>query len=138
VLVYADKKGAAGDLADMVLDAQETYSGTTQAGSLQTFKTFKGKTGESSRGLLIRLLAPGSNFGLTGTINLTITAVQFQRDRMLGQVVIMRFDAKDVRAEVIDLARKLDKRMQTVLAGGDPDTQNAAASEEGAPPQSPR
>ncbi len=137
VLLYADKKGAAGDLSDMVLDAQENYSGTTRAGSLQTFKSFKAKVGESSRGILIRLLAPGSNFGLTGTINLTITGVEFQRDRMLGEVIIMRFDAKDVQAEAIDLARKLDKRMQTVLAGGSPDSQNASAPEEGAPPQSP-
>jgi hypothetical protein len=120
VILYANRDGAAGDLDDSLGDLKRDFSGTSEFGSLQGFKTFKPKVGERSHGEIIRVMTPGSNFGITGVVNITITSVSFQRDRMVGAVVIMSFDAKDLKGETIDLARKLDKRMQAVLRGEQP------------------
>jgi parvulin-like peptidyl-prolyl isomerase len=120
IVLYADAKGAASDLRDGVNDKQKGFSGTTKFGSLQSFKTFDPKVGQLGSGQVVRLLSPGSNFGLKFDQEVTITLVQFQRDRLVGSIVITRFDNKDVKGEVIDLARKLDKRMQAVLRGEQP------------------
>jgi hypothetical protein len=117
VVLYADAKGAAADLADMLGDQKTGLSGTTKFGTLQSFKTFKPKVGQSAHGQVIRLVSPGSNFGISEPVNVTITAIEFQRDRIVGSVVLMRFDPKDVKAEATDLARKLDRRIQVVLRG---------------------
>ena len=126
IVLYADKKGAAGDLVDSLKDQQTGFSGTTKYGSLQAFKTFHPGVGEEAHGAVIRLLSDGKNFGLPTVVTVTITSIQFRRDRMVGAVVVMRFDNKDVTAEITDLARKLDKRMQTVLRGDQPPGSDAS------------
>ena len=139
VTLYADEKGAAGDLDDQLADLQRNISGTTGLGSLQSFQMFEAGVGEKSYGVTARLLTPGNAFGLPGTVTLTITAVAFQRDRLVAEVMFMRFDANDVQAESVELARKLDRRMKTVLSGGLPDTGVASdpVGSDPAPPQSP-
>jgi hypothetical protein len=126
IILYADSKGAAGNLVDSIGDMQRGFSGTTKFGTLQAYQTFSPKVGEDSHGEVVRLLTPGASFGIDGTVNVTITSVEFKRDRLVGGVVIMRFDAKDVKAEVKELARKLDLRMQTVLKGEQPPTGNVS------------
>ncbi len=59
VVLYANKGGAAGDLADSVGDTKRGFSGTSKYGTLQAFKSFKPKVGDSAQGEVIRLLAPG-------------------------------------------------------------------------------
>jgi hypothetical protein len=126
IVLYANKAAAEGDFSDSVGDMKRDFSGTTRFGSLQAFQTFKPKIGESAHGQIIRLMTSGNNFGINSVVNITITSIQFRRDQMVGSVVLMRFDAKDVKGEVTDLARKLDKRMQAVLRGDSPDGPPAA------------
>ena len=126
LVLYASPKGAAGDLADMVGDQQRDFSGTTTAGTLQAFQRFSPKVGEKAYGAVIRLLAPGSDFGVKGVVNLTITSVAFRRDRVVGQVVLVRFDGADQQKEVAEMARKLDQRLQAVMRGESPDSPEAA------------
>lgn len=127
VVLYANKAGAAGDLADSLGDTKLGFSGTSKYGTLQAFKTFNPKVGDGAQGEVIRLLVPGANIGIEGSVNVTITAIQFSRDRLGGTVVMMRFDAKDVKAEATDLARQLDKRMQMVLRGAQPPGANPSS-----------
>jgi hypothetical protein len=126
IVLYANKAATEGDFSDTVGDMKRDFSGTTRFGSLQAFQTFKPKIGEAARGQIIRLMTSGNNFGINSVVNITITSIQFRRDQMVGSVVLMRFDAKDVKGEVTDLARKLDKRMQAVLRGESPDGAPAA------------
>ncbi len=136
IILYRDAKGAAGDLDDIIADAKRDFSGTTELGSLQSFKLFKAKAGEEGHGLTMRFLTPGVEFGLNGLLNLTVTAVYFRRDNLVAGVMMMRLDTKDVQAEVNELARKLDRRIKSVLAGESPDSDNVAVPD-AQPPAAP-
>jgi hypothetical protein len=138
VTLYEDARGAAGDLADQFLDLQRNVSGTTRLGSLQSFERFEVGLAERAYGVSARLLTPGSTFGLRSSVTLTITAVVLQRGPLVGQVLLMRFDADDVRAEVTELGRRLDRRIVTVLGGGTPEPAEPSApvASDASPPRS--
>jgi hypothetical protein len=138
VTLYEDAAGARSDFDDQFLDLQRNVSGTTELGSLQSFTRFDVGLADRAYGVSARLLTPGAIFGLRGSVTMTITAVVLQRGTLVGQVILMRFDADDVRAEATKLARRLDRRITTVLAGGTPEPAEPSApvASDASPPQS--
>ncbi|HXH21986.1 MAG TPA: hypothetical protein VNN10_08145 [Dehalococcoidia bacterium] len=121
VTLYRSEEGASGDLADHLADLKRQVSGTTDLGTLHSFAEFEVPSGKRGYGVSVRLLAQAETFGFSRPATVTVTMAGFQRGPVVGQVVVMRFGADDVRAEVRELARRLDRRVAAVLAGKTPE-----------------
>jgi hypothetical protein len=127
VALFQTEDGAAGYLRDDLDDGRRTFSGTTEAGTLLAFLTFKPKLGQHNYGVYMRLKAAKEVFGTDGDVSLTI--VTFQHGRVLGSVYVLRADAKDARADVMLVAKLLDARMKAVLRGETPVAPAAASTQ---------
>ena len=127
VLLFQTEGGAAGYLRDDLDEGRRTFSGTSEAGTLLTFQTFKPKLGSHNYGVYMRLKAAKEVFGTDGDVSLTI--VTFQHGRVLGSVYVWRTDATGAQDEVMRVARLLDKRMQAILRGETPAAPEAASTQ---------
>jgi len=127
VALFQTQDGAAGYLRDDLNDGRRTYSGTSEAGTLLAFQTFKPKLGQHNYGVYMRLKAAKEVFGTDGDVSLTI--VTFQHGRVLGSVCVLRADAKDAKADVMLVAKLLDARMKAILRGETPAAPEAASAQ---------
>ena len=113
VALYEDSDGASGDLKDEVNDSKDAEGTTDEGVTVGDVEEFDPDDfGDESVGLVLALSGEA-----LGDLTFYGTLVAFRRGRIIGSVVIARFDDEDVRDEATELARKLDERVQAVLRG---------------------
>lgn len=112
VSLYEDADGASGDLLDTVDDAKRAVGTTAYHVTLEDVEEFTlDGIGDESAKLIVSLSVSDGGYAFY------VTVVMFRRGRLIGEVVIVRYDEEDVREEVAELARKLDERILAVLRG---------------------
>jgi hypothetical protein len=118
VTMFSSENGATGYLRDDLDEGRRSFSGTTEAGTLLAFETFKPKVGKENYGVFIQLKANKDTFGTDGDVGFTV--VTFRRGKVLGSVFILRADAKDAKAVAMKVAKQLDAQIQAVMRGDKP------------------
>ncbi len=113
VALYEDADGAGGDLNDDVEDRKKAVGTVDEDVTLEDAEEFEpDRVADEAAGLEMALsFADGDGTTMHGTV------LGFRRGRLIGSVIIARFDEQDVREEAEELARKLDERIQAVLRG---------------------
>ena len=115
VTIYESGDGASGYLRDDLEDTQREVGvdPDSDAGMLERLDEYHLEgIGDESVGMFA-YYTPGE----AEPLPTNLTWVKFRRGRLIGEVVIVRFDEEDVREEVTELARKLDERILAVLRG---------------------
>ena len=115
VTIYESGDGASGYLRDDLEDMRREVGvdPDSDAGILERLDEYHPEgIGDESVGMFA-YYTPGEAEPLPSNL----TWVKFRRGRLIGEIVIVRFDEEDVREEVTELARKLDERILAVLRG---------------------
>jgi hypothetical protein len=115
VSLYEDADGASGYLRDDAEDSRREIGTTNENFTLQVVQDFDaGAIGEESAGQVATLSSASTSVDDRG-LAFHATALIFRQGRIVGVVMIGRFDDEDVQEEATALARKLDERIQAVL-----------------------
>jgi hypothetical protein len=93
---------------------KKEISGTSEAGQLQSFKSFDPKLGRDSRGILFQILVPGADSGLKRDMPMQFAYVVFTEGPVIGSVFQARFDGKADPNEVKRLAKQLKNQIHMV------------------------
>ncbi len=113
VSIYESGDGASGYLQDELEDTRREVGVSRDGGILERLDEFHPEgVGDESAGMFAVLKAAEAE-----ALPFNVTLVMFRRGRLIGEVVIVRFDEEDVRQEVTELAHKLDERILAVLRG---------------------
>ncbi len=111
--IYESGDSASGYLRDELEDTRREVGVSRDGGILERLDEFHPEgVGDESAGMFAVLKAAEAE-----ALPFNVTLVMFRRGRLIGEVVIVRFDEEDVRQEVTELAHKLDERILAVLRG---------------------
>lgn len=119
IYLFQSESGASGYLQDDLADLEQARAETPGAGLVENIDYFAlDQTGDESLGFRATINLTTE----TGIVPVRQTAAWIRRGGLLVLFSLMRLDEKDVRDEVRALARKLDERIEAVLAGQAPAT----------------
>jgi hypothetical protein len=114
--VLRDADAADGYMTDMVQDMEGEVGVTTGGGTVLAVHEFDtGDIGDGSKGLLAEIQLSSDVDASQPVWHCTFVFIQ--RGWLVGAASLARTDDKDVRDEALSLARKLDDRIEGVLAG---------------------
>ncbi len=112
--LFGDGAGAAGSLDDDLQDVQSRVGRTDLGMSLESAETFPVPTlGDQSLGLRTQASEPPDQ---GGTETVYVTYFWFRRDRIIGDVAIVRADDTDASQQAQTIATLLDERIQQILS----------------------
>lgn len=114
VYLFQSESGASGYLQDDLADLERARAVVPGAGLVEDIDYFAlDQIGDESLGFRATVNLPTE----TGIVPVRQTAAWIRRGRLLVLFSLMRLDEKDIRDEVRAVARKLDERIEAILAG---------------------
>jgi hypothetical protein len=119
IYLFQSESGASAYIQDDLADLEQAKAEIPGVGLVEDIEHFAlSPIGDESLGFRATINLPTEK----GVVPVRQTAAWIRRGELLALVSLTRLDEKDVRDEVQALARKLDERIEAVLAGQAPAT----------------